>query len=156
MNHRSTDEIRKDIHHTEFEISETLHSIEEKISPENLKRKAMERIRAAVTSGRETTRTFMKEKPAVPAAAAGLAVLLAAFTARKRKKTAMPVKTGGTGKSVAIGFFGLAIGAALAAMMPAAVSAAGTSRKPSPNPAVPSPGPLMETSPTRMNAPLIK
>ncbi|SNB46785.1 DUF3618 domain-containing protein [Geobacter sp. DSM 9736] len=92
-----TDRIQADIRHTEAQISQTVHTLEERLSPSNLKRQAVQKARHSLLVGAARVMEFVERKP-VPTALAGAGIILLMVLKSRRHARA---ESRGTGKEIA-------------------------------------------------------
>jgi len=126
--------IHREIIQTEARMSDTIHDLEERLSPAELKRRAVEKVRSAASAGMEKLKQQNVGPAATRAAAvigAGIGILMIA-KAVKRRSAALPSppETGTSGRNgVRYGIAGLAIGAAIACLLPKGEQSGGVERQ---------------------------
>lgn len=127
--------IHREIIQTEARMSDTIHDLEERLSPAELKRRAVEKVKAAASAGMEK----LKQQNAGPAATraaavigAGVGILMIAKAVRRRSAALpSPPEAGNSGKrGIRYGIAGLAIGAAIACLLPKSEQSAGAEPRP--------------------------
>ena len=115
--------IHREIIQTEARMSDTIHDLQERLSPAELKRRAVEKVKAAASAGMEK----LKQQEAGPAAAraaalvgAGIGIFMIAKALKRRSATLpSPPEAATSGrKGLRYGMVGLAIGAAMACLLP--------------------------------------
>jgi hypothetical protein len=124
-----TDRLRLEILQTEAELSDTIHEIEARLSPAELKRKAVEKMKAAASAGIEKVKREGPTALAMPAALTAAAVgLLFLVKGRRKPRTVIavvekPQAAEPSGRSgFGYGAAGLALGAAIALLLPKAIA----------------------------------
>jgi len=126
-----TDRIHEQILHTEHDITETLHEIENRLSPDHLKEEAVSMLRSRLDTAWNSVQRIMKDNPtpvAIGASILALMMVKSGKSAMSRRTESSP--TGGTAMVGAagpaasgmstwgIGILGVALGAAIGAMIP--------------------------------------
>jgi hypothetical protein len=93
-----TERMQQDIRHTEEEIRKTVHTIEDRLSPSNLKRQAMRKAKHYLFKGIADSIGFVQRKPMQTALAGTGALLLLARrkNPRSKQRTATRMEIAGT------------------------------------------------------------
>lgn len=97
--HTPTERMQEEIRHTEAEIRKTVHTIEGRLSPANLKREALRKSKHYIFKGIAEAIGFVQRKPVQTALAGTGAILLLARGMKKprsRERTATRMELAGT------------------------------------------------------------
>lgn len=86
LGHHKTEELQKEIRQTEAQLSETLHTIEERLSPSALKQQAKENALRLAARGAVRVSEAFKNKKAPAIIGAGLVLLLARKMLKRKRE----------------------------------------------------------------------